>query len=109
MRSDMDPFPLWSGGAVGQLHFQVDRDIFANQQAASFQRRVPRQAEILAMDLGGRRGASLYIAPRILHFGSRPLDMQHYLLGDAMDGHVAFYEIFAIPMRLDTLAHEFDS
>jgi hypothetical protein len=48
-----------------ELHIQCDRDLFAHHNAAGLKRGVPGQAEILAIDFGGRRYCNASVAPRI--------------------------------------------
>ena len=53
-------------GCLDELHVESDRDLFAHQDAAGLEGRVPRQPEVLAVDLGGGGKPDAGISPGIL-------------------------------------------
>ena len=83
-RSDINP-PLflrraaisWRGELFRPLRLDVQGDshLVVDENAAGFKRRIPGQAEVLAVDLRGRRDRNSRIAPGILRRRSWPFNV----------------------------------
>ena len=74
---------------LDHLDLQGDGHLFTHGNAAGFKGRIPDQAEVLAVDLGGGRGAATDVAPRVLALFGRSFHIKHNLLGHAVQGQVA--------------------
>src|SRR5450631_4454003 len=72
-------------------HFGVDGDgnVVADDYAAVVHGGVPLHAVVLTIDYGGGVDGGALIAPRIFHGRGRAIDIEHDLLGDAVNGQVA--------------------
>src|SRR6185437_2481437 len=89
-----------AASALKQLDFQADLDLVPDQHAASLERLVPAQAEILAVDLAGGLEAAAGAAPGIFGDGGGCFDRERDWLGHAMDGEIAGHAV-AIAVRAD--------
>src|SRR6476659_2523613 len=72
-----------------RLERNADLHFVADQEAAGFERRVPVQAEVLAVDRRLAFEADAGVAPRIDR-RAEVGDRQRQLFGDAADGQCAF-------------------
>src|SRR5262249_38112187 len=86
---------LWCPAAASdsrfyELQVQRDGDFLPNQDAARFQRRIPGQTVVFAVDLCRRRDANPGIAPRIFGRRCRALHGEPHSTGDSMNGQFAF-------------------
>ena len=77
-----------SGSGLDQLDVQDDLDLLAHEDAAALDGDVPGQAEVLAVDLGGRLEAGAGAAPRVGRDAGE-VQVEVHLAGDALDGEVA--------------------
>ena len=57
-------------GGLDELHVEGDGNLFAHQEAAGLESRVPRQAVVLAVDFCGGRKSDAGISPRVLAGGA---------------------------------------
>src|SRR5258708_28112233 len=87
--------------ASDELRIETDGHILAYQDAASFQGRVPGEAEILAIDFGGGGEANACIAPWIFGGGAGAFDCKGHGPGNSAHGQVAGYSILAFRFLLD--------
>src|SRR4029453_11571272 len=72
---------------LDRLDLELEAGLLADQDASAFESGVPREAEVLAVDLGGGREAGPPAAPRV----GRPavvLDVQYDRPGHTVDGEV---------------------
>src|SRR5579863_7314954 len=74
---------------LDELDFEADGNILADEDAARFERRVPGEAEVLAVDFcrGGKSYAQ--IAPGVLGGRAEALNLEGHGPCDAMQGQVA--------------------
>src|SRR5688572_7853290 len=84
-----------------ELSVEADRYILADQYSACFKSGVPRQPEILPVDLCHSREAYPSVAPRILSGRSRTLHIEHHLPRDAVDREITRDCQFVIAFALD--------
>ena len=75
--------------ALHELHVQRNGHLFAHQDSARFQRRIPRQPEVLAVDLRGRREADANVAPRILGRWRRTFGLEDDFASHAVNRQLA--------------------
>jgi hypothetical protein len=68
-----------------ELCFESNGDLVADQNATSLERSVPRQAEVLAVDLCARRDRNSGVAPGVLRRWSWPFNREADLAGNATD------------------------
>src|SRR5450631_1724107 len=87
---------------LDELHIQRDGYFLADQNTAGFERCVPGQAEVLAVDLGGGRNRDSRIAPRILRRGRGAFCREYCLARDAMNRQTAFHCQFPVTDNLNT-------
>ncbi len=84
-----------------ELDLEADRDVFPDQHAAGFERGVPSQAEVLAIDLGRGGKADAQIPPRVFGGLADAFDGEGDGLGDAVQREVAGDLVIALARRLD--------
>ena len=83
----MDPGSAGVGGADGG-DLELEDDLLADEDAAGFERGVPVDAPVLAVDRGGALEADALVAVGI-DGGAGVLEVDGDRLGDALDGQVA--------------------
>ena len=86
---------------LDELDVEGDVDVFADQDAAGLEGRVPAQAEVLAVDLGGGGEADAGVAPGVFAGRAGAFDGEGDGLGDAMEGQVAGDGVVAFALALD--------
>src|SRR5688500_100012 len=75
-------------GLAHTLGTDLDLDLLADEHAAGLERLVPRDAELFAVDLGGRAEPDDLLAPRALRVPLE-LDVELDLAGDVANRQVA--------------------
>src|SRR4029077_4505742 len=89
---DLDERPCRSTvdrSSLYKLSVKRDSHLVADEDAAALEYRVPGQAEVFAVDLGGCRDCNSRIAPGILRGWRGPFNCKRHLAGDAANGQVA--------------------
>src|SRR3954449_9232336 len=79
----------------------MDLNVFADQDAAGLQGRIPVQAEVLAIDLGTSGKANTRVPPRVFAGGAGAIDSEGHGLGDAVQGEIAGDAVFGVALALD--------
>src|SRR5262245_60644055 len=87
------------------LHFQLDVDAVADQDAARFEDLVPVQAEVLPVERGLRDEADPLVAPRVLR-APAVLDVQRNRPRHVADREIAGDTVTALRQRVDARAAE---
>jgi len=91
---------------VHELDIEGDGDLVTNQNAAGFEDGIPRQAEVLSVNLRDRRNCNSGVAPWIFRGWCWPFNLKADLAGNATDGQVAFDRQLSIPDDADALGFE---
>ncbi len=91
---------------VHELDIEGDGDLVTNENAAGLEGSVPRQAEVLSVNLRDRRDCNSGVAPWILRRWCWPFNRKADLAGNATDGQVAFDRQLSIPDDADALGFE---
>jgi hypothetical protein len=84
-----------------ELDIKGDGDLIADKNAAGFQRGVPSQAEVFAVELGGRRGSQARAAPWILGGRGRSLYRENHMARHVANGQVASDQQFSFVVARD--------
>ena len=79
--------------SLASMSSSID-DLVADEHAAGLERRVPLDAEVLAVDRAGRREPGLGVAPRVLADAAE-LEVERDRPGDALDRQVAVQLVVA--------------
>jgi len=72
-----------------ELNVEADGDFIADKNAAGLQRSIPSQAEVLTVELGGRRRSQARAAPRILGGRGSSLYGENHRARHVANGQVA--------------------
>src|SRR5579863_9021836 len=91
----------WRGLCLEKLRFEGEVDVFADQEAAGFEGRVPGKAEVLAIDFGRGGDADAGVAPGVFAGSGGAFYRKSDRLGDAVDSEVAGNGIFGLALALD--------
>src|SRR6202162_1235734 len=88
----------WRADKSSLYELDVERDghLVADENATSFERRVPSQAQVFAIDLCSRRYCHAGIAPRIFRWQRWTFDGEYHLARDASNGEVTLYGDFSV-------------
>src|SRR5690606_28747292 len=97
---------LLLGRLPDELDVDLDVDVLTDHHSTGFQHLVPGQAEVLAVDPGGRRRAAADVAPGVLDLLVETLDLQGDLLGHAADRQVTDHLQLALAQDLGLLRLE---
>src|SRR6267154_3655970 len=84
-----------------ELDVERDGHLVADENATGFERRVPGQAEVFAIDLCSRRYGHASVAPRIFRRWRWTFDGEYYLACDASNGQAALDGDFSVADRAD--------
>src|SRR3990172_5777577 len=99
------------GYCFGDRHYldiERDFDFLADQDSAGFQRLIPGQAEILAVDSGCRRKTEDGALPERVFAFAQKFDIQRGRSGRAANGQIAVHLRLGIAYHLDAGALESD-
>src|SRR5688500_8219938 len=98
-----------SRGFFGQgfdgLHFELDLDAVADEDAAGLEHLVPPESEVLPVESGFRDESDSLVAPRILG-SAAVLDVEGYLARHVADGELSDDAVASIFEPLDALTPE---
>ncbi len=77
-------------GSIFANELQVDRDLdtLSDEDAACFERFVPVQAEVLAIDGGRRYRTTLYVPIGVFQLGRWRFDIEYHRLTDSVQSQV---------------------
>ena len=95
--------------ALDEFRFDGDVHRIADQDSPGFERGVPGETEVLAVDLGRGLQANADISPRVLLRRRGAFNGEDDRPGDAVDGEVAGYCIFIFSLTFHLSGFEGDS
>src|SRR5215469_1905035 len=84
--------------SLDELHVEGDVDVLADEEAAGFEGRVPREAEVLAIDLRGGGEADAGVSPGVLARRAGSLNRKCDGPGYAADGQFASDGVLAFAL-----------
>src|SRR5258705_8815009 len=98
--------PIDGFSGLYELDIQINSYFVANQNAASFQRCIPSQAEVFTADLCVARDGYPCITPGILRRRSRSLYIERHLSRDTVNRQVSLDGKFSVVNLFDNRGFE---
>jgi hypothetical protein len=86
--------------SLDEFRFDGNVHRIADQDSPGFERGVPGETEVLAVDLGRGLQANADISPRVLLRRGGAFDGEGDRPSDAVDGEVAGYRVFVFSLAL---------